>query len=98
MEVRFRTRRLERCFVDSGGAVREWGPAVGRRYVQRVEALKAVERFDDLFDIRALDLHPLRGHRRGQYAMRLTGAVRLIITRDATAPSVTVEEVTDYHD
>ena len=50
-----------------------------------------------VFDIRALDLHPLRGGRRGQYAMRLTGAVRLVITRDAAGPSVTVEEVTDYH-
>lgn len=95
MDIRFRTRRLERCFFDSSRATREWGTVVGRRYVQRVEALKAADRFETLFDVRALDLHPLREGRRGQYAVRLTGGMRLIITRDAGV--VTVEEVTDYH-
>ena len=97
MEVHFRTRRLERCFFDSARAVREWGPVVGWRYVQRIEMLKAVARFDELFDVRSLNLHPLRGNRRAQYAIRLTGVVRLILTRDASRNGVIVEEVTDYH-
>ena len=59
--------------------------------------LKAAERFDELFDVRSLNLHPLRGDRRAQYAIRLTGVVRLILTRDASRNGVTVEEVTDYH-
>ncbi len=97
MQVRFRTRRLERRFNNSRQAVRELGPVVGERYVERVEMLKAVERFEHLYDIRMLDLHPLRGDRRSQYAIRLTGAVRLIISRDPVRAGVIVEEVTDYH-
>lgn len=97
VQVRFRTRHLERCFNDSRHAVREWGPAVGPRYVRRVEMLKAAARFEHLYDIRTLDLHPLRGDRRSQYAIRLTGAMRLILSRDPLRGGVIIEEVTDYH-
>ena len=97
MEIRFRSRRLERAYRTADRAAREWGPEVGRRYVQRIEALRAAERLDDLFAIRALDLHPLRGDRRGQYAIRLTGVLRLIVSVDRDRRLITVEEVTDYH-
>jgi proteic killer suppression protein len=97
MEIRFHTSKLRRCFEDSGRAVREWGADVGTRYVQRLLVLQASERLDDVYENRAFDLHPLRGDRRGQYAIRLTGAVRLIVTADADRRGVTVEEVTDYH-
>jgi plasmid maintenance system killer protein len=72
------------------------GPDVGRRYVQRVAALIAAERMQDLFAVRAFDLHPLAGNRDGQYAMRLTGQMRLILTFEDDR-HVIVEEVVDYH-
>ena len=98
MQVRFRTRQLERAFSSAHQAARAWGPTLGRRYVQRIEMLKAAESFEQLYEIRTLGLHPLRGNRRGQYAVRLTGPMRLILTRDAARDSITVEDVTDYHD
>ena len=49
----------------------------------------------DLYDQRALGLHPLTGDRRGQFAMRLTGQMRLIFTVDEQ--TLIVEEVVDYH-
>lgn len=96
MEVRFPTRLLERCYDEGGEALRRWGPVAGTRYVQRVNLLLEAERFVDLFAIRALGLHPLVGARRGQHALRLTGQLRLILTREDEA-TVTVEEVVDHH-
>ena len=98
MDVRFRRRRLERCFERLDLATREWGPEVGPRYIERVRALYRARRFDLLFDFRALGLHPLRGDRRGQYALRLTGRMRLIIERGDDTDTVIVVEVVDYHD
>lgn len=63
----------------------------------RINALRAAERMQDLFGLRALDLHPLTGDRGGQYAVRLTGRMRLILTTDGDR-RVIVEEVVDYHD
>jgi len=96
MEVRFRRRRLARCFEQSAEAVRVWGPEVGRRYVMRVTALVEAEQVSDLYAIRSFDLHPLTGDRRGQHAIRLNGQMRLIVTFDGDR-SVMIEEVVDYH-
>ena len=97
MEVEFRTRRLERCFENLDLAVREWGPQVGSRYVERVRAIQRARGFEYLYGFRALGFHPLRGDRRGQYALRLTGRMRLIIEPGDDPDAVIVVEVVDYH-
>jgi proteic killer suppression protein len=71
------------------------GPDVGRRYVLRVRDLMNAQSMQDLYANRQLDLHPLSGDRRGQFAIRITGQVRMILTNDDDI--LTVEEVTDYH-
>ena len=97
MQVAFRSRRLERCYRESSRAIREWGPQVGRRYVQRIDALLEAGQRSHVQSVRAYDLHPLTGDRRGQHAIRLTGQVRLIVSFDSE-DRVTIEEVVDYHD
>ena len=98
MEVRFRTRRLERCAGQLAAAVRAWGPEVGRRYIERVQLLQEAPGLEALYDIRTVGFHPLRGDRRGQFAIRLTGRMRLIVESGPEDGSVTVVEVVDYHD
>ncbi len=97
MEIRFRNRRLQRAFEQRNRAVREWGPIVGERYVDVVQALRRTERVELLYAIRPLNFHPLTSDRRGQHSLRLTGRMRLIVTVDDER-AVTVEEVVDYHD
>lgn len=96
MEVRFRSRLLERCYEHGAEAVRRWGPIVGPRYTHRVNNLRDAATIRDVYAMRQLDLHPLSGERAGQFAIRLTGRVRLVLTIDSDN-AVTVEEVTDYH-
>lgn len=96
MEIRFRTRRLQRASVERNRAVREWGPVTGRRYVDRVETLETAESIEDLFAMRPLNFHALTGDRRGQHAIRLTGRMRMIVTIEDEGTLI-VEEVVDYH-
>ena len=95
MNVTFRNRRLARCYAEISLAIREWGPDVGRRYVRRVDLLRAARSLEDLRANRALDVHPLRGNRAGQHALRLTGRMRLVVTFTETGAHI--EEVVDYH-
>jgi toxin HigB-1 len=97
LEVRFRSRRLQRCAERSAEATRAWGATVGQRYILRIRQLLAAPDVATLYRIRALDLHPLTGDRAGQHALRQTGRVRLIVTID-DARTISVEEVVDYHD
>ena len=54
-------------------------------------------RVEDLYQLVPLRFHPLTGDRRGQYALRLTGQMRMIVAIEDER-SLIVEEVVDYRD
>ena len=98
MEVVFRTKRLQRNFQESIGAVRQWGPDVGRKYINRIEQIYAARNFGALYHIRSLRLHPLKGAKKGYFSIYLTGKWRLLITKEVTDGSVIIEEVSNHYD
>jgi toxin HigB-1 len=98
VQVEFRTVRLRTCYTDSAAAVREWGDKVGRRYIERVNVLKAAKAADDLHKIPPLRFHPLKGNRQGRHAMTLIDRWRLVVSfRDDALTVVRVEEVTKHY-
>lgn len=97
MKVQFRTNRLRRNFEESDQVIREWGPVVGRRYIIRVTEIYDSREFNALSQIRSMRLHPLRGQAEGLWAINLTGAWRLIISRGASEQEVIIEEVSNHY-
>ncbi len=98
MDVHFRTAGLERCYQDGDTARRAWGEKIARRYVQRIDALYAAKTAKDLFALRSLRLHPLKGNRQGQHAIRLDDAWRLVVRFAGDRLTiVTVEEVSRHY-
>ncbi len=93
----FRTRRLQRAYEESSRAIRLWGPAVARKYVQRVEALCAAQNFGEITRFRAFGAHTLEGKRQDQWPITLTGRWRLIVTVSDDGETVKVEEVTNHY-
>jgi len=70
---------------------------VGTQYqsvaIRIMDFLDIIDELDDCIGYR--DFHPLKGNRRGQYAMSVSGNYRIIFTYDDG--DVTIEEFTDYH-
>lgn len=98
MVVRFATSRLERCYHEIRLAQREWGQKVGRTYIQRINTLWAAKDGRDLFALRALEMHPLKGERRGQHSICLGDRERLIVAfEDDAWTIVRVEEVSKHY-
>ena len=71
VQVKFRTKQLQRCYESQKDAIQKWGADVARRYVQRIGILYAAETVEDLHRIPVLRSHPLKGNRRG--AIRAAG-------------------------
>ena len=98
MQVQFSTKKLERCYRELAQARREWGERIARAYVQRINTLYAAKNIRDLFALRALDMHPLKGIRKGQYAIRLGDRERLIVVfADTDLTVVRIEEVSQHY-
>lgn len=78
-------------------AARRWGSVVGRKYIQLTTVLMAAEKFTDLFQIRALRLHALKGDREGQYAITIHERWRLLLVYDEAEGTLFVEEVSRHY-
>ena len=96
MEIEFASNRLANAGVNLSEASRLFGVPIGRKYIQRLAVLRAADNFSQLYGLRALRLHPLKGDRAGQYAITLTGNYRLIIEK-VEDDKVRIMDVEDYH-
>lgn len=99
MVVAFRTNKLERCYRQSKKAVREFGPDIARRYIQRIDIIKSTRSIEELQQLPGLRCHPLKGNRAGQWAINLTGFYRLIFTLHGDELEIVrIEEVSKHYD
>ncbi|OGO23946.1 MAG: hypothetical protein A2Z28_02710 [Chloroflexi bacterium RBG_16_51_9] len=96
MKLEFASNRLSSASLSLSEANRLFGLPIGRKYIQRLAVLRAVDKFAELYGHRALRLHALKGNRTGQYAMTLTGNYRLIIEK-VEEDTVRITNVEDYH-
>lgn len=99
MIVAFRTKQLERCYLESKAAVRDLGKDVARRYIERINIIKQARDIAELTKLPALRCHPLKGDREGQYAINLTGFFRLIFSLEGDSLEIVrIEEVSKHYD
>jgi len=99
VQIRFRTKKLEKCYTESKQAVKAFGAEVARKYIQRVNLIKAANCLEDIERLPGLRCHQLRGKRLGQYAVNLTGFYRLIFTLDENTLNIAmIEEVSKHYD
>ncbi len=96
MNIEFLSNRLADASMSLSEASRLFGVSIGRKYIQRLAVLRATDKFIQLYGLRALKLHPLKGNRAGQYSMTLTGNYRLIIEK-VKEDKVRIIDVEDYH-
>jgi plasmid maintenance system killer protein len=96
VEIEYSSNRLIKASVTISEANHLFGVPVGRKFIQRLAVLRAVDKFTQLFGYRALRLHPLKGDRIGQYSITLMGNYRLIIEK-RQEDKVRILDVEDYH-
>ncbi len=99
MIVKFRTRKLEKCFLQSKLATKAFGVQVARKYIQRIGIIQKADSLDDLKKLPGLRCHALKGSRKGEFAINLTGFDRLIFTVEGDTLNIAmIEEVSKHYD
>jgi proteic killer suppression protein len=99
VQVVFSSRKLEKCFLESSRGIREWGEAIARKYIQRINILQSAKSMSDLNSFPGLRCHPLKGSRAGQYAVKLDGAWRLIFSIEGDVLKIIcILEVSRHYD
>ncbi|MFO7976579.1 MAG: type II toxin-antitoxin system RelE/ParE family toxin [Candidatus Hydrogenedentota bacterium] len=110
MYIEFKTKKLRQQCQSLAALRKAYGEVIARQVVKRINALKAADRIEDLAPLPPTRCHPLKGSRKGQYAMNLGQPYRLIfellaetrIVRDERGAKpecgVRILAIEDYHD
>ncbi len=97
--IRFRTNTLQKQYEESAYAIAAYGKQVGRKYIQRINIIKQAKDIEELKSIRTLRCHPLKGDRKGVWAIKLTGFYRLLFTLiGENLEIVRIEKVSKHYD
>lgn len=96
MYIEFATGRLAGAAESISEATRLFGTQAGRKYIQRLAIIRALDKVSDLYGHQSLRFHPLKGDRRGEFALTLTGNYRLVLER-LKEDTVRILAVEDYH-
>lgn len=98
MIVKFKTKQLQLCYTEYRKASKTFGNNVARKYIQRINIIQQSHNLDELTRLPGLRCHALKGERRGQYAINLTGFYRLIFKLSGTQLEiVNIEEVSKHY-
>ena len=98
MEIRFRTRKLQKQYEKSLEAENTYGQVV-RKHIQRVNIIKQAHDIDELCALPGLRWHALKGARQGRWAVKLKGYYRWIFTLERKkVESVRIGEVSEHYD
>ncbi|WPX08244.1 type II toxin-antitoxin system RelE/ParE family toxin [Anaerocellum danielii] len=110
MEVRYKTKKLQKICENYKLAQKEFGQDIAKKLFQRLNELKAAKSLYDISCLPATGFHKLEGSRKGQYAVYLVHPFRLVFTSISPSENQTqndidltkiiiiqIEEVIDYH-
>ena len=98
MIVKFKTRSLETCFKEHRQATKSFGDQIARKYLQRIQIIQQSRSLHELMSLPGLRCHALKGVRKGEYAINLSGFYRLIFTMTGTRLEIVmIEEVSKHY-
>jgi len=96
--VKFKTRQLEICFREHRKANKTFGGQIARKYIQRINIIQNSRSLNELMSLPGLRCHALKGTRKGEYAINLSGFYRLIFTLTGSRLEIVmIEEVSKHY-
>ncbi|OAI09218.1 killer suppression protein HigA [Methylomonas methanica] len=109
MEIHFKDKKIRELCEKRAAAEKKLGAACARKLRTRLDDLDAASKVTELV---AGNPHPLKGDRKGQFSLDLTGGWRLVFSPDhdpcprhddqsvdwSRVTIICIEFIGDYHD
>ena len=105
MEILFANSQLEKICTSHERAVKKYGARCADILFYRLMQMEEAKDLEELSK-QAGHFHTLTGERKGQWACRLQGGLRLVfvpgargemVLKEIIAPALTITEIIDYH-
>ena len=97
MKIRWLRKDDETLLNNPRRARRKLGRRAALTFEKLIRDIRRARDFRELLASSPQSMHRLTGDRRAQWAMRLSGNLRLIVQPDASYSVTIVIEIVDYH-
>lgn len=105
MEILFANSQIEKICTSYERAVKKYGARCAEILLRRLRQMRDAKDLETLTRIPG-HYHPLTADRKGQWACRLQGGLRLVfvpgargemVIKEITDPTLTILKIVDYH-
>lgn len=105
MEILYANSQIEKICTSPERAVKKYGERCARILLERLRQMSEAKDIETLTRIPE-HYHPLTADRKGQWACRLQGGLRLVfvpgacgemVIKEITDPTLTILKIVDYH-
>ena len=105
MQLLFANSQIEKVCTSPERAVKKYGERCARILLERLRQMREAKDIETLTRIPG-HYHPLTADRKGQWACRLQGGLRLVfvpgacgemVIKEITDPTLTILKIVDYH-
>lgn len=105
MEILYANSQIEKICTSPERAVKKYGERCARILLERLRQMSEAKDIETLTRIPG-HYHPLTADRKGQWACRLQGGLRLVfvpgacgemVIKEITDPTLTILKIVDYH-
>ncbi len=98
MDVVFRTKKLEKCYLKHACGQKAWGLDVAAKYIQCINLLLEALDMEEIRKLPVLDCHPLKGKLKEKFGITIQDRWRMIISLQGSGVKVIqVEEVNRHY-
>lgn len=98
LNVIYKTNKLERICTNASVAQKEYDQEMAGKISQRIGELKAAVSVEMLVQFQIGRCHPLKGNRKGEFAMDLVHPFRLVFEKNGNdIQLVRITAIEDYH-
>ncbi len=98
MEITYKSRRIEKVCTLASEAEKKYGLEMAEKIHQRIDEIAASDTVEEMVKFHIGRCHPLKGNRKGQYAMDLVHPYRLVFERKGNEIQIAnVMEIVNYH-
>ena len=82
MEITYKTRKIEKVCTIASEAEKKYGLEMANKIHQRIDEIDASDTVEEMVQFHIGRCHPLKGDRKGQYAMDLVHPYRLVFKKN----------------
>ena len=98
MDITYKNNKIKKVCTDAKTAERTYDREMADKIHQRIDEIGAADTVEMMIQFHIGRCHPLKGNRKGQYAMDLVHPYRLVFEKIGNKIQIAkVMEIVDYH-